>query len=440
MIQGLEGSFTHSQNGMTRADMEATALVANRLGEVIIFRSTGPWAKRWLERGYPSKNFHVKGKSSDWGPQAGLVPYDGFYSKVGYDTTKAEKGTQANIEGIHSGFAAKELLVLTAEQIEEQISRPEGSPPRTAIEFKTPVPNSKDLLLLARRSGDQQRVLFRAFNRGDHYAIYVYPRTGNLATNPIKVLDSDPDGKEAEKHPLEVMTSNEAGAGMPMTGDYDLFAVCPSWAQYGSLTAAPIVKPGIELKDGGLRKGLSFPAGVGMDNVMDPRLSTLGKTGAPTKDYTARQADLRARMRNGSTGQLSADSLKTYFDGTPFMEHEDMGNLTPRILRCINGLNSQMGAVGAGSAMRRVHHNAESHRYRLFGALTGKDMVTKKDGESYGDGFPLTCFQPSPIDRAPTMSRYGAVCTIEDLLEFKEYALALKNAGFYVPKNWVWGA
>ena len=101
------------------------------------------------------------------------------------------------------------------------------------------MPNSKDLLLLARRSGDQQRVLFRAFNRGDHFAIYVYPKTGNLATNPIKVLDSDPDGKEAEKHPLEVMTSNEAGAGMPMTGDYDLFAVCPSWAQYGSLTAAP---------------------------------------------------------------------------------------------------------------------------------------------------------------------------------------------------------
>ena len=71
MIQGLEGSYSHSQNGMTRADMEATALVANRQGEVIIFRSTGPWAKRWLERGYPSKNFHVKGKSSDWGPQSG---------------------------------------------------------------------------------------------------------------------------------------------------------------------------------------------------------------------------------------------------------------------------------------------------------------------------------------------------------------------------------
>jgi hypothetical protein len=92
--------------------MEATALVANRQGEVIIFRSTGPWAKRWLERGYPSKNFHVKGKSSDWGPQAGLVPYNGLDSKVGYDPGKAEKGTKANIEGLHSGFAAKQTLVL----------------------------------------------------------------------------------------------------------------------------------------------------------------------------------------------------------------------------------------------------------------------------------------------------------------------------------------
>ena len=74
MIAGFEGSFSHSQNGMTRADMLATKLVAQRLDEVIIFRSTGPWAKRWLERGYPSKNFHVKGKSSDWGPHAGLRP------------------------------------------------------------------------------------------------------------------------------------------------------------------------------------------------------------------------------------------------------------------------------------------------------------------------------------------------------------------------------
>ncbi len=68
---------------MTLLDMTACGLVATRQNEVIMFRSTGRWSLRWIERNYPTKNFHVKGKSSDWGPQAGFVPYLGKYSKVG---------------------------------------------------------------------------------------------------------------------------------------------------------------------------------------------------------------------------------------------------------------------------------------------------------------------------------------------------------------------
>jgi hypothetical protein len=89
--------------------------------------------------------------------------------------------------------------------------------------------------------------------------------------------------------------------------------------------------------------------------------------------------------------------------------------------------------------MRRVHHNAESHRSRHFGALTGTDLVTKKDGEQYGDGFPLTVFQPRANGKEFNTPGYYRVCTIETLIEFKKYAQALKNAGYYVPKNWVWG-
>ena len=48
--------------------MEATKRVATQLDEVIIFRSTGPWSRRWLEKDYPSKNFHVKGKKLRLGP------------------------------------------------------------------------------------------------------------------------------------------------------------------------------------------------------------------------------------------------------------------------------------------------------------------------------------------------------------------------------------
>ena len=111
VVHGLDLSFLHNQNGMTKSDMLQCSTAATNLNEVIIFRSTGPWAKRWIERGYPTKNFHVKGKSSDWGPHAGLVPYDGTYSKVGYDREKAKKGTEANDDGIRSGFAGKATLV-----------------------------------------------------------------------------------------------------------------------------------------------------------------------------------------------------------------------------------------------------------------------------------------------------------------------------------------
>ena len=85
---GLDLSYKHPENGMTEKDMKACSLVATRLNEVIIFRSTGPWSQRWIDRDYPTKNFHVKGKSSDWGPQAGFVPYLGIYSKVGGDAVK----------------------------------------------------------------------------------------------------------------------------------------------------------------------------------------------------------------------------------------------------------------------------------------------------------------------------------------------------------------
>jgi hypothetical protein len=434
VIVGIEPSYTHNQNGMTMPDMVASERVAERLNEVVIFRSTGPWSKRWLERGYPSKNFHVKGKSSDWGPHAGLVPYDGTYSKVGYNAEKAAKGTRANNDGIASNFAGTTALRLPPDLLEDQVNRPEGAPQRNAIFQRVAIPGSPDLLLSARRSGDAKQILFRAFFREGQYDISVYPIATRMF-NAFVALDRDPTGALAV--PLEVMTSSEVGAGnRPMTGDYDLMAVCPSFGQYGSRAARDIVKPGIALQNGSLKKGMAFRAGVGMDNVIDARLHTAGN--ANWHDFGQRKSQYQAAMRAGHA--MSPDSIKLITQVDQWDEHGDMGNLTPRILRCINELNAQMGASGASGALRRVHHNAESHRSGRFAALTETDMVTKKDGEQYGDGFPLTVFQPLALTMGgkPT-TRYGTVCTIESLPEFKQYGAALKTAGYLLPKSMLWG-
>ena len=412
VITGLNASYTHSQNGMTLNDMQAALRVANQLDEVILFRSTGPWAKRWIERGYPTKNFHVKGKSSDWGPQAGFVPYDGTYSKVGYDATKAADGTHANDKGLQSQFARSGQLRLSLAELQMQRDDPEGEPPRRALESMVQLASSEDYLLTAKRSGDGKLVAFRAVKLAgkDAYDIYVYPEKAGL--DPRRLAFETP-------LPLMVMHSGEAGADKPMTGDYDLFAICPTWGQYGSQAPADFIKPGIRLAGPkGVQPGVATYAGQGMDNVFDPTLHTM--TSHPTE-------------RKGVTNSLAshpADPART--------EHADMGNLTPRILRCINALNAAMGAVKDKSPLRRVHHNAESHRNARFGALTHRDMHKFKDGESFGDGFPFTVFQPARAQRAEATRRYGEVCTLEHYAEFATYAADLHRAGYYVPRNWVW--
>ena len=69
-----DNSANHPDQGMTHADMQAVARVAAQRNEIIMFRDTGCWSRPFIEAGHPTKPFHVKGKSSDWGPHAGLVP------------------------------------------------------------------------------------------------------------------------------------------------------------------------------------------------------------------------------------------------------------------------------------------------------------------------------------------------------------------------------
>lgn len=122
-------------------------------------------------------------------------------------------------------------------------------------------------------------------------------------------------------------------------------------------------------------------------------------------------------------------------------EHPDMGNLTPRILRCINALNAKMGAKNdsTNAPFRRVHHNAESHRHANFGAINRADMEGAMDGDGFGDGFPFTVFQPSELARQPAMRPFGEICTLETYADLSRYVGELKLAGYYVPKNWTWG-
>jgi hypothetical protein len=387
-IHGLKNSFKDEMNGMTEADMAACVTAATQLNEVIIFRTTGPWSLRWIERNYPTKNFHVKGKSSDWGPQAGFVPYLGMYSKVGGNRTKEEKGTAYNNQGIGGGYTKQTQLCLELEELFTQKNR--ISDGRTALTKMIKKENSDVWLLYAKRSADGKEFAFLAAKDQNSYKIFVYK-------NVFEPTDPQP---------LMVMTSGEIGAkNKPLTGDYDLMSVCPTWNSLGNRSLKEISKPGLNFgRNNQAEPGQSFAAGVNLDAVLDMRVNTGYKIGIKASQYGA-------------------------LLGTPGIdkEHGDMGNLTARNLRCINTLNIQMGQVGP---LRRVHHNAESHRNAIFGGISSQEM------EDVNEGFPLTAFQPRT---ANVNSHPENVVTLLNKNEFKNYACCLHKAGYFVPRSWLWG-
>lgn len=105
--------------------------------------------------------------------------------------------------------------------------------------------------------------------------------------------------------------------------------ISPKWKNYGSYSTREISKPGLVFfGTRGEQPGQTFEPGVGMDKVLDMRFNT----------------GLRSR---GKAGDAKLRALLGKQDDGP-QEHNDMGNIIPRILRCINELNQQMGAHRSG--------------------------------------------------------------------------------------------
>ena len=98
--------------GILKEDIKPILDAATEKDVIIMFRSTGPYARPWLEQGYPSKNFHIKGKTSNLGFIAGLVPFQGTFSKVWWDNNSAKKCDEANQKAIVDGYAKKEPFII----------------------------------------------------------------------------------------------------------------------------------------------------------------------------------------------------------------------------------------------------------------------------------------------------------------------------------------
>ena len=108
-------------SGMPKQHLRAFLKVAKLRDEIIMTRPVNSQALDLLKADFATKNLHIKSKSSDWGPMAGMIPVDGRLSKAGNpnpgkqdqrDEEQQRKSTEAASESIQQGWAKKKELTM----------------------------------------------------------------------------------------------------------------------------------------------------------------------------------------------------------------------------------------------------------------------------------------------------------------------------------------
>ena len=204
--QGSELSHTTPGRHTTTADLlyaDAFKRVARRYNVVLGIRMPNPLGRTLLNEGYPSKNFHMKAKSSQTGPTAGFITEDPIYSKI--SPSSYPKQSDYIASAVKKGAVAIDLRI-SKERIKELIS-----------------------------SGHLMDT-----GNGHYYAEYPSGRQQFIINDEGEVFDE-------KFNPVRVMTNPpESGSHYadprPITADYDLFSIIPSVNQSVNirpLTASP---------------------------------------------------------------------------------------------------------------------------------------------------------------------------------------------------------
>ncbi len=236
----------HLTQGMTPEDLEATFKVCEKRGEIIVFRATGPWPRKYIETDEcPTKDMGVKGKSSTWGPMAGLVPVLADFSKA-MKAEDVKKGNEANKKALDGKKVVASHLTLTDAMITrlmtEKLQDDKTGAARTAI-ASTKKPDNDPLRLYIfaeKRDGSvvgtpKDWVFLAKKDSATAKEFKIYHFLGD--DKAYKVLlggsKADRDAMEGEAEPLMVL-ARPAKPNAFMTGDYDLMFICPRWADWGT--------------------------------------------------------------------------------------------------------------------------------------------------------------------------------------------------------------
>ncbi len=273
-----------ASTGIVSSHLAPLQTLAAQTHTIIGIRPVESVATGLIEAGHPTKDFHIKGKSADWGPQAGLICADQALSKLekfaAQNPGKVARANEQVQACINDGHAVAVPLEISSNRLNElkglgkitELTAPDDHGTR---QFKAEGPSHQLYAFEAKTVSPS----------GDRYAI-------THQGKPLEVLAKSPEGKA-------------------LTADYDLHMVAPHISDYGPQDKLPV--PDVA------------------HSVYTSRIDGYLKRHADDDTYQMPQA-LRA----------SYDSAAHFYA----KEDSDLGNATPRITQLIELINQRL--VGNG--------------------------------------------------------------------------------------------
>ncbi|CAM2005698.1 anthrax toxin-like adenylyl cyclase domain-containing protein [Acanthopleuribacter pedis] len=201
------------ESGITLKHWQDFKAVAK--GKAFLFvRPVNTLSTTLIDEGFGTKGMDIKGKSADWGPQAGFIPVDQNLSKLAgkaAEVVKYRGKLDQSLDANGSPVAAAPLR-LSENRLNELISLkilPENFEPGKPFTTQDPQNPAKErTFLIEKQAGG--------------FEVMVAPPGKGAA-----------EAKAGDFEPLMVVGYSDGGNVNPVTADYDLFAACPDrkWAE-----------------------------------------------------------------------------------------------------------------------------------------------------------------------------------------------------------------
>lgn len=216
----LKGAAARSESGIAPLHLPFFQQVADRQDLFIMVRNVNKLCTSLIEHSYPTKGMSVHGKSSDWGPQAGLICVNQELSKYqGKARVAALNEEVVHSLGVHGkGDVEATPLILPKWRLEELETLKLVS---TKNRFEN-IGHSKYRKVVEITCPERPHSFIgRAIDaKNADFAIDVYiNKIGN--GEPVLVI--------RRKKSLTGIELTEEEKTLPLTADYDLFSICPNF-------------------------------------------------------------------------------------------------------------------------------------------------------------------------------------------------------------------